>query len=181
MMFWKYKTHSQNFSPFSKNRPKVFADGLHGGRHGMHGGRMTSPDSAGLVYRIAETLAAAESVDIADLPPIGTVVDIEALEAFLDSCDGEAWATFTYYDWQIKVTAEGRITLSESPEDTGDYLSRCATCGEERQGMDLGTAQEFFASHAARNHNVQVARRGGQLDDTLESGSLESDELTETD
>lgn len=75
---------------------------------------------------IAEEVASREGVDPTDLePPLYDVVDLEALDAFLQSSRaGETTVKFRYAQYRIVVDNAGSVRVTE-PSDTGaDVRSR---------------------------------------------------------
>lgn len=58
--------------------------------------------------RVLEAVAAARDIDIETLnPPLGTVIDPDALEAILDAdSDSDVAVSFTYADCRISVTSD---------------------------------------------------------------------------
>lgn len=112
-------------------------------------------------HRIIRAIADAEEVPRSDLPPLWDSVDIEALQAFLQSSSGSAKAEFRYLDRRIKLRADGALTISEPNSEQDQYIARCNTCGEMKRNVELETAQDFFETHVDRGHAVEINRSSG--------------------
>lgn len=74
-------------------------------------------ESDDLVYAIVEAVAEREGVDPKELPPLGTVVDPDALKDLFR--DGENLAggsrvrvQIEYCEYAVEVTGDGSVTLS---------------------------------------------------------------------
>lgn len=62
---------------------------------------------------VIEAIAEAEGEDPAQLkPPLGTAVDLEALENYLRATDTDCWATFQYRGYFVTVDSDCEIELS---------------------------------------------------------------------
>lgn len=117
------------------------------------------PPQDELLQRLVAAVAATEDVPPTDLPPLAHVIDAEALQTFLESSDGHATAEFEYFGRHIRVHADGTMTVNEATSDQARFVARCNTCREEKRDVLLQTAQDFFATHADRNHAVELCRR----------------------
>jgi hypothetical protein len=81
---------------------------------GWHG----SDDNRSVVDTLTHALAAAEDVDVTDLPPLYDAVDLDALERLFESHDGDsemaAVFSFEYERWNAFVRADGRVRICDS-------------------------------------------------------------------
>lgn len=64
-----------------------------------------------LLFEILGAVAEAEGVDRTDLPPLGEVLDVDALLAVVDS-DREVAVTFDYAGHRVHVGADDSVTVS---------------------------------------------------------------------
>lgn len=76
------------------------------------------PRGVPLSQRIVERVSDAEGVDPLELDPLYTVVDPDALDSLfrtrLASSDGLGGELrFEYHDYEVRVTADGRVTLAD--------------------------------------------------------------------
>ncbi|WP_144797540.1 HalOD1 output domain-containing protein [Halorubrum depositum] len=68
------------------------------------------PEYGGIVEEIVGRIADRESKDEAELPPIGSTVDCDALVCLIESMDsGEV--IFHYEGYQVTVTADSEIAI----------------------------------------------------------------------
>lgn len=119
---------------------------------------MTASNVNEFVHRVVSVVAEVEKVPPTHLPPLGDVIDLEALQRFLGSTGTSSAAEFVYLGRNVRVSHDGRITVSEPDRENGPYVGRCNTCGEEKRDVGLKAAQDFFASHANRSHAVEIFR-----------------------
>lgn len=71
---------------------------------------------------VVEAVAAAEDADITELPPLGTVLDPDALDAlFVDRFDGTprdgGRVVFTYAGHEVTVTSDDGVGVALAPGD----------------------------------------------------------------
>lgn len=132
-----------------------------------------------LCHRIILAIAEAEEVPPRDLPALGNAIDVEALQAFLQSSSDTATAEFEYLDRIIKLTSDGNITIRELNEQD-QYVTRCTTCEAEKRDVVLEVAQEFFTVHVDQSHAVEIYRSGGvehqSLEDSFDSETRQAEE-----
>lgn len=65
---------------------------------------------------VVRTVAAAEDVDVLDLPPLYDVVETEIVDAIARSEVGEeSWVTFSYCGYRVEVDSSGLVVLT--PDD----------------------------------------------------------------
>lgn len=63
---------------------------------------------------IVTAVAAVAGVEPDALPPIGEVVDPDALDGLLSSADGaDCWLVFEYEDYEVTVSADGDVWVRE--------------------------------------------------------------------
>lgn len=71
------------------------------------------PDESA-VLAVATAVSAVEGVPSDTLPPVGDVVDPDAVDALLASSGGEeCWLAFEYEGYDVTVTAAGDIWIRE--------------------------------------------------------------------
>lgn len=74
-----------------------------------HDHRGTEP----FYHTVVETVAAVTGDQITEMDPLSTAVDLEALEAVLNTGrEAALTATFTYGECRVRVAADGRIVVS---------------------------------------------------------------------
>lgn len=69
---------------------------------------MSASASEQLLTQIAEK----RETDVVDLPPLYNTIDPEKLDAVVQSLD-DGQASFTYAGFDVTVTSEGEITISD--------------------------------------------------------------------
>jgi hypothetical protein len=76
--------------------------------------------SNSIVEVLTEMLAAAEGVDVTDLPPLYDAVDIEALERLFERYDDSSGCPpilgFEYGDWNVFVRGDGRVRVCDGTQ-----------------------------------------------------------------
>lgn len=75
------------------------------------------PDPAALIRKIVEAVAEARDEDVTDLPPIGDVLDPEALAVFIESTTVPTTVALEFYDCYVEVDDNGDVT-AKYPTDT---------------------------------------------------------------
>ena len=79
--------------------------------------RYREREHGSVVEPLAEGLAKAEGVDVADLPPLYETIDLDAVSQLFDGSDesatGDAILGFTVGDWNVFVRADGRIRICD--------------------------------------------------------------------
>jgi hypothetical protein len=65
---------------------------------------------------VVERLAAAEGLNPNDLPPLFPVVDLEALDIFIDSAPSDTTVSFPVTGYDVTVTGDGTVSLDSSPD-----------------------------------------------------------------
>lgn len=64
---------------------------------------------------VLEAVAAREGTAVTDLPPLGTVVDLDALEnvfeSRFDGRIGQGYVSFEYCDYTVVVHSDGDVTI----------------------------------------------------------------------
>jgi hypothetical protein len=66
--------------------------------------------------QVIERLAAAEELDPIDLPPLLPVVDLEALDTFVESAPSDTTVSFPVTGYDVTVTGDGTVSLDSSPD-----------------------------------------------------------------
>lgn len=85
----------------------------------VHAAKDTTSDTETVFEAVIDAIAEAESVSPVNLePPLGDVVDPEALATIITSMAGRAGGSpghvqFTYTDYTVTVTADKRVYISE--------------------------------------------------------------------
>lgn len=78
------------------------------------------PPQQSIVPRIVDEICQAKGVTQADLPPLYDAVDPDALDELLSTSqqhrDAEFIVTFTYGGYQVTVTDDGDVDLTDPPE-----------------------------------------------------------------
>lgn len=65
---------------------------------------------------VIRAIAEAENLDPAKLePPLGSAVDLDALENYLADTDDTCWVTFRYHGYFVNVSSDHEIELSLTP------------------------------------------------------------------
>lgn len=74
-------------------------------------------------YRVLETIAEVEGVDVTELPPMYSRIDHILDELFSDPPVPEAQVeiTFSYYSYRVTADQEGVIRLRKLDEDIQDH------------------------------------------------------------
>lgn len=91
---------------------------------------IATSDADDLCARIVGAVADATGEDPATMtPPLGSVVDVEALTAVVDSADSVT-VTFEYRDHAVLVAGDGTVSVRER----GDAATGDVEVVEERQG-----------------------------------------------
>lgn len=77
----------------------------------------TRSRSEPLLFSITEALAEHEGVAQTELePPLGDVIDPEALEKLFRSGSGVGHVCFSYGDYEVRVTSEGQVRVADHVE-----------------------------------------------------------------
>lgn len=78
--------------------------------------RQVEPVESEAAYRVLETIADVEEVDITDLPPIYEQIDdlLDPLFSEPPSPDARVVITFSYVGYRIRIDQEGLITLQKN-------------------------------------------------------------------
>lgn len=75
-------------------------------------------ENRGVVDTLTHALAAAEDVDVTDLPPLYDAVDLDALERLFESHDGDSEQalilSFEYKHWNVFVRTDSRVRVCDS-------------------------------------------------------------------
>jgi hypothetical protein len=66
--------------------------------------------------RVVTQLADAQGLDPRDLPPLGPVIDLEALDRLVDSTTTDVTVSFSVDGYDVTVSNDGTITLESSPD-----------------------------------------------------------------
>lgn len=73
------------------------------------------PNDESVAMTVVDAVAEAEGVDATALtPPLGEVIDTDALEKLVRESDTETAVEFEYRGWLIEVQASGDVSLRES-------------------------------------------------------------------
>lgn len=64
------------------------------------------------VSQILQAVAEARSEDVTDLPPIGKLLDPEALVEFVESTTVPSAISLEIYDCQVQITGDGDVTAT---------------------------------------------------------------------
>jgi hypothetical protein len=62
---------------------------------------------------VVEAVVARDGVDPADLPPLASAVDPDALDAVIDEDDEQRRLSFEYHGYAVTVHADGSVLLGE--------------------------------------------------------------------
>lgn len=73
---------------------------------------MNDRDSS-LGVRIARELARARGEDVESMPPVGNVVDAEALERFVENSSTDLAVTMDLYGHAVTVDGDGNVAVSD--------------------------------------------------------------------
>lgn len=84
-----------------------------GGRGNAGGGRGRSFEPDAVTWRVLSQVARAEDVDPVDLPPLGDVIDPEALELVFQDESTVERVRFEYCDRTVEVESAGDTTRIE--------------------------------------------------------------------
>lgn len=137
---------------------------------------MTSPSDVPpsrrepVISHVLSAIARAEGVDEQDLsPPLGTVVDADALEAIAESATHPTDISFEYRQWLVELSVGQSVEVAVSRVDGERYECVCHSCGFREVTGGLRQAQESFNEHAAEGCEV-VLRNASS---SVESGSVD--------
>lgn len=121
-------------------------------------GAMKQSGTGDFVRRIVFPIAEEDGVDPLDLPPLGQVIAIDALDTVLRSGNGTARVEFEYHGRTIEIESDRMISMSKNEDNDESFVCRCNTCGEAKRNVNHQTAQAFFADHLDRDHAPEIFR-----------------------
>lgn len=78
---------------------------------------MAGPTGEDVVFDVVNEVAARESVDPTELPPLAGTVDPDALSRLVDSgSDRSIRVEFTYRGYDVTVSGDGRVAVRDGEE-----------------------------------------------------------------
>jgi hypothetical protein len=86
--------------------------------------REVEPEEDEANYRVLETIAEVEDVDVTELPPMYSRIDHILDQLFSDPPTPEAQVeiTFSYYGYRVTIDQEGVIRLRKLDGDLADHI-----------------------------------------------------------
>lgn len=80
------------------------------------GGEVDSGSDDHVALQVVEQLALAEGLDPSDLPPLFPVIDLEALDTFIESAPPDTTVSFSVKGYDIEVSGDGTVSLDSTPD-----------------------------------------------------------------